>query len=44
METLRQADELLLLALGIQPSEIDHLDLEDYWFWIRSAERELKRR
>ena len=30
--------------LGIQPSEIDRLDMEDYWFWVEAAERKLKRR
>ena len=35
---------MLLTVLRIQPSEIDCLDMEDYWFWIGVAEREVKRR
>jgi len=34
----------LLTALHMQPSEIDGLDMDDYWFWIEAAEREIKRR
>lgn len=30
--------------MRIQPSEIDGLDMQDYWFWIEAAEREIKRR
>ncbi|WP_231753743.1 hypothetical protein [Burkholderia savannae] len=37
-------DELLLLVLKMQPSEIADLDLDDYWHWIDAAEREIKRR
>ena len=35
---------MLLTVLRIQPSEIDGLDMEDYWFWVSAAEREVKRR
>ena len=35
---------MLLTVLRVQPSEIDGLDMEDYWFWIGVAEREVKRR
>lgn len=41
---LRPLDEVLLLVLRLQPSEIDQLPMDDYWFWIEAAERELKRR
>lgn len=37
-------DEALLTILRLQPSEIDGLDMDDYWFWIEAAEREVKRR
>lgn len=37
-------DEALLTILRLQPSEIDGLDMDDYWFWIEVAEREVKRR
>ncbi|WP_432719841.1 hypothetical protein R0382_003658 [Jeongeupia wiesaeckerbachi] len=33
----------MLNILGIQPSEIDGLDMDDYWFWIGAAERKVKR-
>lgn len=42
-ETFKKADEWLLLVLKIQPSEIDGLELEDYWFWVNVAQREIKR-
>lgn len=35
---------MLLLVLRIQPSEIDALEMDDYWWWASVAERELKRR
>lgn len=35
---------MLLLVLRIQPSEIDALEMDDYWWWAGVAERELKRR
>ncbi|ONU48663.1 hypothetical protein A8E62_25555 [Burkholderia cenocepacia] len=41
---LRPLDEVLLLVLKIQPSEIAELDMDDYWHWIDAAEREIKRR
>jgi hypothetical protein len=41
---LRPLDEALLAVLRIQPSEIDALDMEDYWFWVGAAEREAERR
>lgn len=34
----------MLLVLRLQPSEIDALDLEDYWRWAEAAEREISRR
>ncbi|AHI66336.1 hypothetical protein [Burkholderia thailandensis] len=42
--TLRPLDEVLLLVLKMQPSEIAELDLDDYWHWIDAAEREIRRR
>lgn len=41
---LKPLDEVLLLVLRLPPSEINALDMEDYWFWVEAAERELKRR
>ena len=41
---LRPLDEILLTVMHIQPAGIDELDMEDYWFWIEAAEREIKRR
>lgn len=41
---LRQLDEILLEILRIQPSEIDALEMDDYWFWVECAQRKLKRR
>ena len=41
---LRPLDEILLTVMRIQPAGIDELDMEDYWFWIEAAEREIKRR
>ena len=41
---LRPLDEILLTVMHIQPAGIDELDMEDYWFWIGVAEREVKRR
>lgn len=41
---LRPLDEVLLLVLKMQPSEIAELDLDDYWHWVGAAEREIKRR
>jgi len=35
---------VLLTALRIQPSEIDGLAMDDYWFWVGVAEREIRRR
>ncbi|KVN33294.1 hypothetical protein WJ63_04720 [Burkholderia pyrrocinia] len=37
-------DEVLLLVLNMQPSEIAELEMDDYWRWIDAAEREIKRR
>lgn len=34
----------MLLVLRLQPSEIDELDVEDYWRWAEAAEREINRR
>lgn len=41
---LRPLDEVLLLVLKMQPSEIAELEMDDYWHWIDAAEREIKRR
>lgn len=30
--------------LRIQPSEIDALEMDDYWWWVGVAEREIQRR
>ncbi|OHX10534.1 hypothetical protein BI347_20890 [Chromobacterium sphagni] len=43
-KSLGELDAFLLTVLQIQPSEIDGLDMEDYWRWMGEAERELKRR
>ncbi|MCM2494543.1 hypothetical protein NDN95_20865 [Burkholderia glumae] len=40
---LRPLDEVLLVVLKIQPSEIADLYMDDYWYWVDAAERELKR-
>lgn len=40
---MRPLDEALLTALHMQPSEIDGLDMEDYWFWLEAAERVIHR-
>lgn len=37
-------DEILLLLLRLQPSEIDALEMDDYWKWVDAADREIKRR
>lgn len=37
-------DEILLLVLRLQPSEIDGLEMDDYWQWVVSADKEIKRR
>ena len=42
-ETFREADTLLLVVLKIQPSEIDGLELDDYWHWVKVAQKEAKR-
>ena len=41
---LKQLDRYLLTVLRIQPSEIDGLEMDDYWGWVEEAEREVKRR
>lgn len=41
---LWQLDEILLLVLRLQPSEIDALEMGDYWDWVGAADREMKRR
>lgn len=41
---LRPLDEVLLTVLRMQPSEIDGLEMDDYWRWVEAAEREIKRR
>ncbi|WP_158253778.1 hypothetical protein [Chromobacterium alticapitis] len=35
---------MLLTVLGLPPSEIDALAMDDYWFWCEVAEREVQRR
>ncbi len=42
--TLKDFDEALLTVLGLPPSEIDALAMDDYWFWCEVAEREVQRR
>ncbi|OHX19491.1 hypothetical protein BI344_18055 [Chromobacterium sphagni] len=42
--SLQQLDEVLWIALRMQPSEIDGLEMVDYWWWVEVAEREIKRR
>ncbi|AUH53234.1 hypothetical protein CXB49_21815 [Chromobacterium sp. ATCC 53434] len=42
--TLKSFDEVLLTVLGLPPSEIDALAMDDYWFWCEVAEREVQRR
>ena len=41
---LQSWDEALLLVLRLQPSEIDRLDMVDYWRWVEVCEREINRR
>ncbi len=41
---LRPLDELMLLVMKMQPSEIAELDMDDYWWWVGAAEREVARR
>ncbi len=41
---LHSWDELLLLVLKLPPSEIDALEMDDYWRWCGVAEREIDRR
>lgn len=41
---MKQLDEYLLLVLKLQPSEIDGLEMDDYFRWVEVAEREVKRR
>ena len=41
---LKSWDEALLLVLRMQPSEIDELEMERYWFWAEVCEREINRR
>jgi len=43
-KTFRDADALLLLVLQIQASEIDALKLEDYWYWVKVAQKGIRRR
>ncbi|WP_268877696.1 hypothetical protein [Chromobacterium phragmitis] len=33
-----------MTVLGLPPSEIDALAMDDYWFWCEAAEREALRR
>lgn len=41
--SLKPLDEVLLCVLGMQPSEIAGLEMDDYWDWVGAAERKLKR-
>ena len=41
---LQSWDEALLLVLRMQPSEIDELEMERYWFWVDVCQREIIRR
>lgn len=34
----------LLLVLRMQPSEIEALDMERYWFWADVCQQEINRR
>lgn len=44
-ETLLQSwDEALLLILRLPPSEIERLDMVDYWRWVDVCQREINRR
>ena len=43
-EAFHPLDEVLLTILRMQPSEIDGLELEDYWRWLEAAERQITRR
>jgi len=40
---LQRVDEWLLLVLRLQPSEIDALDMTDYWRWFEAAQEHNKR-
>lgn len=40
---MRTLDEILLEVLRIQPSEIDALNEDDYFFWVEAADRKIKR-
>lgn len=41
---LHSWDEALLLVLRMQPSEIEELEMERYWFWVDVCQREINRR
>lgn len=41
---LNSWDEALLLVLRMQPSEIDELEMDRYWFWVEICQREISRR
>lgn len=41
---LWQCDEALVLVLRFAPSEIDRLEMDDYWRWVRVAERVARER
>jgi len=43
-KTLNEWDSALLLVLGMQPSEIERLNMEDYWHWCEVASEEGERR
>ena len=40
---MRELDEILQEVLRLQPSEIDALDADDYFFWVDAADRKIKR-
>lgn len=39
---LQRVDEWLLMVLKLQPTEIDALDLDDYWRWFEVAQEHVK--
>ena len=44
-ETLLQSwAEALLLVLRLPPSEIERLDMVEYWRWVEVCQREINRR
>jgi len=41
---LGEWDAVLLLVLNMQPSEIERLEMNDYWRWCEVASEEVERR